>query len=81
MRKRNRYQELVDRNLIRVRVGGEGYPLNLETIVNGARMGVGDDDKVRFLCRIPVDPRTGRPDAWGRRSGLTSTGRIVFTCI
>ncbi|MGC1617885.1 MAG: type II secretion system protein [Candidatus Acidiferrum sp.] len=63
----DRYKDYSDRNLIRVKAGSEGYPPDLETLVNGVLLGVGDNNKVRFLRRIPVDPMTGRAD-WGLRS-------------
>ncbi len=63
----DRYKDLADRNLIRVEVGSEGYPPDLETLVKGVQLGAGDDRKVRFLRRIPIDPMTGRAE-WGLRS-------------
>src|SRR5579859_6954539 len=53
----DRYKDLADSNKIRVEVGSEGYPPDLETLVNGVKLGTaGDDKKIRFLRRIPVDP-------------------------
>jgi general secretion pathway protein G len=63
----DRYKDLADRNLIRVEVGSEGYPPDLETLVKGVQLGAGDDRKIRFLRRIPVDPMTGRAE-WGLRA-------------
>jgi general secretion pathway protein G len=62
----DRYKDLADSNKIRVEVGSEGYPPDLETLVKGVKLGAGDDKKIRFLRHIPVDPMTGRPD-WGLR--------------
>ena len=62
----DRYKDLADSNKIRVEVGTEGYPPDLETLVKGVKVGAGDDKKIRFLRRIPVDPMTGRAD-WGFR--------------
>ena len=56
------YKDYADRNLIRVEVGSEGYPPDLETLVKGVRLGAGNDRKIRFLRRIPVDPMTGRAE-------------------
>jgi len=56
------YKDYADRNLIRVEVGSEGYPPDLETLVKGVQIGAGSDRKVRFLRRIPVDPMTGRAE-------------------
>ena len=61
------YKDYADRNLIRVEVGSEGYPPDLETLVKGVQIGAGSDRKVRFLRRIPVDPMTGRAE-WNLQS-------------
>jgi general secretion pathway protein G len=63
----DRYKDLADRNLIRVEVGSEGYPPDLETLVKGVQLGAGNDRKIRFLRRVPKDPMTGNTD-WGLRS-------------
>jgi general secretion pathway protein G len=63
----DRYKDLADRNLVRVQVGSEGYPPDLETLVNGVQYGGSGLQKIRFLRRIPVDPMTGRAE-WGLRS-------------
>src|SRR5213082_1196371 len=47
----DRYKDLADSNKIRVEVGSEGYPPDLETLVNGVKIGAGDDKKIRFLRR------------------------------
>ena len=62
----DRYKDLADANKIRVEVGSEGYPPDLETLVKGVKLGAGDDKKIRFLRRIPADPMTGHAD-WGFR--------------
>jgi general secretion pathway protein G len=62
----DRYKDLADRNLIRVEVGSEGYPPDLETLVKGVQLGAGNDRKVRFLRGVPKDPLTGQAD-WGLR--------------
>jgi general secretion pathway protein G len=56
------YKDYADRNLIRVEVGSEGYPPDLDTLVKPIQIGAGSDRKVRFLRRIPVDPMTGRAE-------------------
>lgn len=63
----DRYKDLADRNLIRVEVGSEGYPPDLETLVKGVNVGASSDRKIRFLRKIPVDPMTGQAE-WGMRS-------------
>jgi general secretion pathway protein G len=60
----DRYKDAADRNLFQIKVGSEGYPPDLETLVNGVDI---SGKKVRFLRRIPVDPMTGKAE-WGLRS-------------
>lgn len=65
----DKYKDLADQQKIRVEVGSEGYPPDLDTLVKGVAVGgTGAAGKnIRFLRRIPVDPMTGRAD-WGLRS-------------
>ena len=63
----DRYKDTADRNQIRVEIGSEGYPPDLETLVKGVQLGAGSDRKIRFLRRIPVDPMTGRGE-WSLRA-------------
>src|SRR5215469_2353420 len=63
----DRYKDLADRNLIRVEVGSEGYPPDLETLVKGVQYGPSGQQKMRFLRRVPVDPMTGRAE-WNLQS-------------
>ena len=60
----DRYKDLADRNAFQIKVGTEGYPPDLETLVKGVDS---QGKKIRFLRRIPVDPMTGKDD-WGLRS-------------
>src|SRR5579871_1627564 len=61
----DRYKDAADKNLIRVEVGSEGYPPDLDTLVKGVNVGT-SENKVRFLRAIPVDPMTGQKD-WQKR--------------
>ena len=63
----DRYKDAADRNQIRVEVGSEGYPPDLETLVKGVQLGAGSDRKIRFLRKIPIDPMT-RSAEWGLRA-------------
>lgn len=63
----DRYKEAADQNQIRVEIGTEGYPPDLETLVSGVPLGSSGDKKIRFLRKIPVDPMTGHAD-WGLRA-------------
>lgn len=60
------YKRLADQGLIPIKLGGEGYPEDLQELVEGVEL-VGQDSKRRFLRRIPVDPMT-RSAEWGLRS-------------
>ena len=51
-----------------LKTGAEGYPSDLETLVEGVSV-VGDASgrKLKFLRRVPIDPMTNSTD-WGMRS-------------
>ena len=61
----DRYKDAADRNQIRVEVGSEGYPPDLETLAKVVNLS--GDRKIRFLRKIPVDPMTGSAE-WGLRA-------------
>jgi general secretion pathway protein G len=67
----DKYKDAVDQGMIaatEVKAGSEGYPPDLETLVEGVP--VANDAsgrKLRFLRRVPVDPMTKSTD-WGKRS-------------
>jgi general secretion pathway protein G len=61
----DRYKDAADRQAFQIKIGTEGYPPDLETLVNGVD-GPGGK-KLKFLRRIPVDPMTKGTD-WGMRS-------------
>jgi general secretion pathway protein G len=63
----DRYKELADQHKFRTEVGSDNYPPDLETLVTGVELGAGNDKKLRFLRKVPVDPMTGHAD-WGLRS-------------
>jgi general secretion pathway protein G len=65
----NRYKTAVDQGQIGgtdVKLGSEGYPPDLETLVKGVNRVGGADRKLKFLRRLPKDPMTGT-DEWGVR--------------
>jgi general secretion pathway protein G len=51
------YKRLSDQGLIPVKIGGEGYPEDLEILVEGVEL-VGQETTRKFLRRIPIDPMT-----------------------
>lgn len=67
----DKYKDSVDRGLIGsidVKAGSEGYPPDLETLVEG--VGVANDAsgrKLKFLRKVPIDPMTHSTE-WGLRS-------------
>ena len=67
----DRFKDAVDTGLIastELEPGNEGYPPELETLVEG--IGVANDAsgrRLKFLRRIPIDPMTGGTE-WGRRA-------------
>lgn len=67
----DKYKDAVDNGLIGsvdVKVGSEGYPPDLETLVEG--VSVANDAsgrKLKFLRRVPIDPVTGSSE-WGMRA-------------
>ena len=61
----DRYHDAANKNLFQIKLGTDGYPQDLDTLVNGVEIAGGK--KMRFLRRVPVDPMTGNTD-WGLRS-------------
>ena len=49
-----------------VKLGSEGYPPDLETLVKGVNQVGRVDVKLKFLRRLPIDPMTGKAE-WGQR--------------
>jgi general secretion pathway protein G len=63
------YKQAVDQGQIGgtdVKLGSEGYPPDLETLVKGVNRVGALDRKLKFLRRIPVDPMSGTAE-WGLR--------------
>jgi general secretion pathway protein G len=67
----DKFKDAADAQLIpptELRAGGEGYPPDLDTLVEG--VGIVNDAsgrKLKFMRRIPKDPLTGETE-WGLRS-------------
>lgn len=67
----DKFKDAADMQMIpptELRPGSEGYPPDLETLVEGVSV-VGDATgrKLKFMRRIPKDPMTGEAE-WGLRS-------------
>jgi general secretion pathway protein G len=64
----DKYKDMADQGLLGPgKLGQEGYPESLESLVEGVKMTGQVDKKARFLRRIPKDPMTNSTD-WGKRS-------------
>jgi general secretion pathway protein G len=67
------YKKLADEKKIEVEEDSEGYPPDLETLVNGVEIKAADEGGkqgkkiIKFLRRIPLDPMTNSYE-WGLRS-------------
>ena len=66
-----KYKDAVDTGLIGatdVKAGSEGYPPDLETLVEGvSKANDASGVKLKFLRRMPIDPMTHSTE-WGMRS-------------
>lgn len=60
----DKYKDAADRGAMQIKLESQGYPPDLETLVNGVEV---QGKKLKFLRKIPVDPMTGQTD-WGMRS-------------
>jgi general secretion pathway protein G len=60
----DRYKDAADRGAFQIKLGSEGYPPDLDTLVKGVDV---QGKTVRFLRRVPIDPMTGKAE-WGMRS-------------
>jgi general secretion pathway protein G len=61
------YKRFSDAGLIPIDLGTDGYPEDLEVLVEGVELVGQVAKRARFLRRIPVDPMTGEEE-WGKRS-------------
>ena len=60
----DRYKDAADRGGFQIKVGSEGYPPDMDTLVTGVDVA---GKKLKFLRRIPMDPMT-KTTEWGLRS-------------
>ncbi len=61
------FKRYSDAGFLPIEFGTDGYPKDLETLVEGVDVVGQIDKKARFLRRIGVDPMLGE-DKWGLRS-------------
>jgi general secretion pathway protein G len=59
----DRYKDAADRGAFQIKLGSEGWPPDLDTLVTGVDVA---GKKLKFLRKIPVDPITKQE--WGMRS-------------
>ncbi len=70
----DRYKDAADRGAFQIKLGSEGYPPDLQTLVDGVDV---NGKKIRFLRRIPEDPMTHSTD-WGLRSMQDDPSSMSF---
>jgi general secretion pathway protein G len=63
----DKYKQYADAGLIQLQLGSEGYPPDLDKLVEGVSLVGQVNKKQKFLRRIPVDPMTKKAE-WGKRS-------------
>jgi general secretion pathway protein G len=63
----DKYKDAADKGAFMIKLDSQGYPPDLETLVNEDGKLEIQGKKVRFLRRIPIDPMTGKAE-WGLRS-------------
>ena len=61
------FKRYSDAGLIPIELGTDGYPKDLDVLVEGVDVVGQVDRRVRFLRRLPIDPMTGDTE-WGLRS-------------
>lgn len=61
------YKRYSDSGYLTIDLGTEGYPAELEILVEGVEVVGQVDKKLKLLRRIPLDPMTGERE-WGMRS-------------
>ncbi len=64
----DKYKDMADaQRLGQIKMGTEGYPEDLNVLVEGVKLAGTVDKKIRFLRRLPRDPMTGSTE-WGKRA-------------
>ena len=63
----DKYKAFADGGQIQIKIGTEGFPPDLQTLVEGVDLVGQLNKKQKFLRRIPIDPMTKKAE-WGLRS-------------
>jgi len=63
----DKYKQYSDSGLIQPQLGTEGFPTDLQTLVDGVNLVGQINKKQKFLRRIPIDPMSKKAE-WGLRS-------------
>ena len=63
----DKYKAFADGGQIQIKIGTEGFPPDLQTLVEGVDLVGQLNKKQKFMRRIPIDPMTKKPE-WGLRS-------------
>jgi general secretion pathway protein G len=63
----DKYKAFADGGQIQIKIGTEGFPPDLQTLVEGVDLVGQLNKKQKFLRRIPMDPMTKKAE-WGLRS-------------
>jgi general secretion pathway protein G len=61
------FKRFSDAGLIPIELGTDGYPEDMEVLIEGVDLVGQIDKRFRFLRRVPIDPMTGEAE-WGKRS-------------
>lgn len=61
------FKRFSDGGLIPIELGTDGYPEEMETLIEGVELVGQIGKRFRFLRRVPIDPMTGEAE-WGMRS-------------
>ena len=67
----DRYHDAALGGQIEIKFGTDGWPPDLDTLVEGVDQLNAVDKRLRFLRRVPTDPMTGDKE-WGLRSSQDS---------
>ena len=63
----DKYKQFSDSGLIPPQLGAEGFPPDIDRLVDGVKLVGQIDKKQKLLRRIPIDPMTKKAE-WGLRS-------------